>query len=137
MILTEMIQVGPEGEKVDRLVYITKWEKTIKQIIDEKGKITKLGGPYAGMDRFEARKKIVEKLQELGLIEKITAYPTRIPHCYRCETEYGRIYATFVNGDYGAHRWPQLKVWDLTFGMNELKDNYDMLIAHGKRRGLL
>ncbi len=58
-------------------------------------------------------------------------------YCYRCDTEYGRIYATFVNGDYGAHRWPELKVWDLTFGMNELKDNYDMLIAHGKRRGLL
>lgn len=35
LILTEMIQVGPEGEKVDRLVYITKWEKIIKQIVDE------------------------------------------------------------------------------------------------------
>jgi len=35
IVLTEMIQVGPEGEKVDRLVYITKWEKTIQQIINE------------------------------------------------------------------------------------------------------
>jgi len=35
LILTEMIQVGPEGEKVDRLVYITKWEKVIRQIIEE------------------------------------------------------------------------------------------------------
>lgn len=35
LTLTEMIQVGPEGEKVDRLVYITKWEKAIKQILNE------------------------------------------------------------------------------------------------------
>lgn len=35
MVLTEMIQIGPEGEKVDRLVYITKWEKVIKQIMSE------------------------------------------------------------------------------------------------------
>lgn len=35
MVFTEMIQIGPEGEKVDRLVYITKWEKTIRKIIEE------------------------------------------------------------------------------------------------------
>jgi type I restriction enzyme R subunit len=35
IVLTEMIQIGPEGEKVDRLVYITKWEKAIKQIMAE------------------------------------------------------------------------------------------------------
>ena len=35
IVLTEMIEVGPEGEKVDRLVYITKWEKIIKQIVEE------------------------------------------------------------------------------------------------------
>lgn len=41
MILTEMIEIGPEGEKVDRLVYITKWEKAIKQIIEENPKLIK------------------------------------------------------------------------------------------------
>jgi type I restriction enzyme R subunit len=35
IVLTEMIQIGSEGEKVDRLVYITKWEKAIKQIMAE------------------------------------------------------------------------------------------------------
>jgi hypothetical protein len=33
MAFTEMIEVGPEGEKVDRLVYITKWEKAIKEVV--------------------------------------------------------------------------------------------------------
>jgi type I restriction enzyme R subunit len=33
--LTEMLEVGPEGEKVDRLVYISKWEKLIKEIVGQ------------------------------------------------------------------------------------------------------
>ena len=35
LAFTEMMEIGPEGEKVDRLSYITKWEKTIKQVIAE------------------------------------------------------------------------------------------------------
>lgn len=35
IFLTEMLEIGPEGEKVDRLVYITKWEKAIKQLMLE------------------------------------------------------------------------------------------------------
>lgn len=58
-------------------------------------------------------------------------------YCYALETGYGRLYATFVNGDYGAHRLPQLKVWDATFSTRELHDNYEMLVTHGRRRGLL
>lgn len=35
MAFTEMIEVGPDGEKVDRLSYITKWESVIKKIMEE------------------------------------------------------------------------------------------------------
>ncbi len=35
MAFTEMIEVGPEGEKVDRLAYITKWEKAIRDVVEE------------------------------------------------------------------------------------------------------
>ncbi|KKS93224.1 MAG: hypothetical protein UV70_C0013G0003 [Parcubacteria group bacterium GW2011_GWA2_43_13] len=35
LAFSEMMEIGPEGEKVDRLSYITKWEKTIKQVIAE------------------------------------------------------------------------------------------------------
>ena len=41
MAFTEMIEVGPEGEKVDRLVYISKWEKAIKAIVEENPDIAK------------------------------------------------------------------------------------------------
>lgn len=35
LAFSEIIEVGPEGEKVDRLSYITKWEKTIQRVIAE------------------------------------------------------------------------------------------------------
>lgn len=35
MAITEMLEIGPDGEKVDRLVYISKWEKLIKEIVTQ------------------------------------------------------------------------------------------------------
>jgi valyl-tRNA synthetase len=43
-------------------------------------------GPYAGMDRFEARKKIVEDLKSLGLLEKITDHTHAVGLCERSKT---------------------------------------------------
>lgn len=39
--------------------------------LDESGKITELGGDLAGLDRTEGRKRIVEQLEEQGLLEKV------------------------------------------------------------------
>ncbi|MCB0387167.1 MAG: class I tRNA ligase family protein, partial [Bdellovibrionales bacterium] len=36
-------------------------------IFDESARVNKEGGPFQGLDRFEARKQIKQKLQELGL----------------------------------------------------------------------
>jgi hypothetical protein len=35
LAFSEVLEVGPEGQKVDRLSYITKWEKTIKEVISQ------------------------------------------------------------------------------------------------------
>ncbi len=43
-------------------------------------------GAYAGMERFAARKKIVEDLQAQGLLEKITDHVNAIGHCERSRT---------------------------------------------------
>ncbi len=40
-------------------------------LLDSRGRITEEGGPYAGLDRNEARKRIVADLEEQGFIEKI------------------------------------------------------------------
>ncbi|MGA2302156.1 MAG: valine--tRNA ligase [Candidatus Acidiferrum sp.] len=43
-------------------------------------------GAYAGLERFAARKKIVEDLQAQGLLEKITDHINAIGHCERSRT---------------------------------------------------
>ncbi len=55
-------------------------------VIDEDGRMTKDAGPYAGQDRFKARKALVEQLQQEGLIEKIADHRHAVGHCDRCGT---------------------------------------------------
>jgi len=50
------------------------------------GKINENGGPYKGMDRFEARKKILVDLEAQGLFIKRDSHLHAVGHCYRCDT---------------------------------------------------
>jgi valyl-tRNA synthetase len=56
------------------------------KVIDEKGKMTEEAGKYVGLDRFEARKKVIEDLKKEGLLEKEEDYQLILGHCYRCNT---------------------------------------------------
>ena len=42
--------------------------------------------PLFGLDRFEARKRIVAMLRERGLLEKVETRVHAVRHCYRCGT---------------------------------------------------
>ncbi|AEH44784.1 valyl-tRNA synthetase [Thermodesulfatator indicus DSM 15286] len=55
------------------------------KVMDEDGKMTKEAGPYAGLDRFTARQKVVEDLETQGLLEKIEDYEVVLGKCYRCD----------------------------------------------------
>ncbi|MBM7583222.1 valyl-tRNA synthetase [Caldicoprobacter guelmensis] len=55
-------------------------------VIDEKGVMNHNAGKYQGMDRYEARKAIVEELQRLGLLVKVESHKHNVGHCYRCGT---------------------------------------------------
>jgi len=48
--------------------------------------MTAEAGTYAGLDRFEARRRIVEDMQALGLIDRIEPYRHAVGLCYRCKT---------------------------------------------------
>ena len=39
-----------------------------------------------GVDRFEARERIVQMLKHLGALEKIESHTHAVRHCYRCDT---------------------------------------------------
>lgn len=44
------------------------------------------GADFDGLDRFKAREKVVEKFEELGLLEKVEDYEISLPVCERCKT---------------------------------------------------
>jgi valyl-tRNA synthetase len=55
-------------------------------VMTDDGKMSGNAGAYAGMDRFAARKKIVEDLQAQGLLEQITDHKLSVGLCERCKT---------------------------------------------------
>ena len=57
------------------------------RIMDDNARINENGGQYQGMDRFEARKKVVEDLKDQGLLEKTETHKHAVGTCYRCNQD--------------------------------------------------
>ena len=56
----------------------------IIEVFDEDWKMNDLVPEYKGMDMYEAREKIVERLKEEGYLLKIEDYTHNVGKCYRC-----------------------------------------------------
>ncbi|MBL4931106.1 valine--tRNA ligase [Clostridium paridis] len=56
------------------------------RIMDDKGVINSLGGKYAGLDRYEARKAMVSDLEKEGLLVKIKPHTHNVGTHDRCNT---------------------------------------------------
>ncbi|HYT49634.1 MAG TPA: valine--tRNA ligase [Pyrinomonadaceae bacterium] len=56
-------------------------------VIDKFARMTEAAGAdFVGLDRYKARDLVVEKLDALGLVEKIVDYENAISKCERCKT---------------------------------------------------
>jgi valyl-tRNA synthetase len=55
-------------------------------VIDEDARITADGGPYQGLDRAEARKRILADLEAQGLLTRTEPLKNNVGHCQRCHT---------------------------------------------------
>jgi valyl-tRNA synthetase len=55
-------------------------------MLDEAAVVTEAGGPFAGMDRYEARSAVKEALEGEGVLVKIEEHQHSVGHCYRCHT---------------------------------------------------
>jgi len=53
-------------------------------ILNTDGTLNENAGKYKGMDRYDARKQLVEDLKKKGLLEKIDKYKLAAGTCYRC-----------------------------------------------------
>ena len=56
------------------------------QVIDENGRMTSEAGEFAGLDRFEARSRVVEALTAQGLLDGIDDYTLSVGICSRSQT---------------------------------------------------
>lgn len=54
-------------------------------IFDENGILNDYCGEFEGLERLDAREKIVSKLQDVGFIDKIEDHIHQVGHCYRCK----------------------------------------------------
>ena len=55
-------------------------------ILTEEGKINENGGKYRGLDRFEAREKIIADLKDLSFLKQVREHEHNVGVCYRCST---------------------------------------------------
>lgn len=55
-------------------------------VIDEDAKIVEGYGKYSGLDRYEARKLIIEDLEKIGQLDSVKDHEHSVGHCERCHT---------------------------------------------------
>lgn len=56
------------------------------KVIDENGHMGPEAGPYAELERYECRQKLLKDLKRLGYLTKTTGYLHQVGRCYRCKT---------------------------------------------------
>ena len=57
------------------------------RVMNDDGTMNELAGPsFAGLDRYEARKKVVSEMEKLGLLVRIEPHAHNVGHCYRCHS---------------------------------------------------
>ncbi len=83
---TGILKVTPAHSFVDYEIAL-RHDLNMIAVIDENAKMNENAGEFQGLDYLTAREKIVEKLKEKNLIEKIEKIKHQVPTCERCGTE--------------------------------------------------
>ncbi len=82
---TGALKVTPSHDRNDYEIGLRHSLARLK-VMDNMGVMNAAAGKYCGLDRFACRKKVVEDLDRLGLLEKIEDYDHAVGQCYRCKT---------------------------------------------------
>ncbi len=84
---TGVVKVTPAHDQIDFEI----WQRHKKEIpgpkiiIDENGRLTADTGPFTGLKVAEARIKVAEAMQEIGILEKTEVdYKHQVSVCYKC-----------------------------------------------------
>lgn len=55
-------------------------------VMNKDGSMSEEAGPYAGQDRYECRKNLLNDLEAGGILIKTSDHQMSVGHCYRCKT---------------------------------------------------
>ena len=55
-------------------------------VLTPDGRMSDAAGDFAGLDRLEARKRVLERLEDLGLLARAETHTHSVGHCSRCGT---------------------------------------------------
>jgi valyl-tRNA synthetase len=83
---TGVVKLTPAHDPNDYQVAL-KHSLDLEVVIGDDGVMTAAAGPsYSGLDRYQARKKVVADLEEAGFVEKIEKHSHAVGECYRCKS---------------------------------------------------
>src|SRR5207253_6443177 len=85
---TGFVKVTPAHDATDFEIGL-RHKLEMPLVMTEDGRMehpTRVPKSLSGLDRFDARVKIVDLLKERGLLEKIQPYRHAVRHCYRCDS---------------------------------------------------
>ncbi len=88
------------------------------QVIGFDARMTEAAGPFAGLDRFEARKAVIAEFERLELLDRADDYTIPLGHCQRCHTVIEPLISTqwfvkmtsMATGALGAHTYGQMRI---------------------------
>jgi valyl-tRNA synthetase len=83
---TGILKVTPAHSLIDYEIGLRHGLSMIS-VIDKNAKMNENTGEFQSLDYLTAREKIVSRLQELGLVEKIEKIRHNLPFCDRCKSE--------------------------------------------------
>ncbi|MCR4435487.1 MAG: valine--tRNA ligase [Clostridiales bacterium] len=72
------------------------------KVMNDDATMSEEAGQYRGMERYEARKRIVEDLENLGLLVKVQPHTHNVGTCYRC----GTVIEPMVSRQWFVHMKP-------------------------------
>jgi valyl-tRNA synthetase len=55
-------------------------------VIDTSGRMTAAAGEFAGLDRQQARRRVLQRLEEQDLLIEVKDHDHAVGHCFRCKT---------------------------------------------------
>lgn len=82
---TGVVKITPAHDPNDFEIGL-KHKLPLIQVIDTQGYMNENADKYSGLERYQARKKVVNDLKELGLLVEEKEYTHNVGHCYRCAT---------------------------------------------------